>query len=61
MPSEKPWKIPGFRVVEWDNARYREIERARRMLRGVVAPLTELDEQAEVPRLTTGSLLKMWW
>jgi hypothetical protein len=35
-------------VVEWDNARYREIERARRMLRGVVAQLTELDAQAEV-------------
>jgi len=35
-------------VVEWENARYREIERARRMLRSVVAQLAELREPVEV-------------
>lgn len=35
-------------VVEWDNARYREIERARRVLRRVITQSTELVEPVEV-------------
>jgi Glycosyl transferase family 2 len=35
-------------IVEWDNARYREIERARRMLRRVVEQIGDLAEPVEV-------------
>ena len=35
-------------IVEWDNARYREIERAQRMLRRVRGQITEQGEPVEV-------------
>ena len=35
-------------VVEWENTRYREIERGQRMLRSVVAQVGELSEPVEV-------------
>src|SRR5262245_24286930 len=35
-------------IVEWDNARYREIERARRALRHVVDQIGDLAEAVEV-------------
>ena len=35
-------------IVEWDNARYREIERARRMLRRVVEQISDLHEPVEI-------------
>lgn len=35
-------------IVEWDNARYREIERARRMLRRIVEQSSDLREPVEI-------------
>jgi len=41
-------------IVEWDNARYQEIGRARRMLRRVRGQITELGEPVEVLVLYDG-------